>query len=164
MILDGGFELVSKYKHLPDVKMSSEYKHLEGVKMPVRATNGSAGYDIFNNTPRDIIVSPNFISDPISTYLKCKLPSNYFLALFPRSSHGFKYQVRLANTTGIIDSDYYNNINNEGEIFVKYVNGPKELIIPRGEAMIQGIVLEFNVFSTELSPLASRKGGIGSTN
>lgn len=41
------------------------------------------------------------------------------LFLIVRSSMGFKYNVRLCNQVGIIDKDYYNNIDNEGHIFIK---------------------------------------------
>lgn len=38
------------------------------------------------------------------------------LMIVVRSSQGFKYNVRLCNQVGIIESDYYNNETNEGHL------------------------------------------------
>ncbi len=51
------------------------------------------------------------------------------LFLIVRSSMGFKYNVRLCNQVGIIDKDYYNNIDNEGHIFIKIQNEGTKIIL-----------------------------------
>ena len=85
------------------------------------------------------------------------------MAIYPRSSFGIKYGITLANTTGIIDADYYNNPKNEGHIFVKLVNNGKELSVLEGEAICQGIIIPF--FKTEDDDTTEeRVGGIGSTD
>ena len=62
------------------------------------------------------------------------------LKIYIRSSLGFKYDVVLSNSTGIIDADYFNNPNNEGHIWIKLINyGDKTLSINKGEAIAQGI-------------------------
>ena len=48
------------------------------------------------------------------------MKENVGLFLFPRSGQGFKYRFALANTVGIIDSDYM-NADNEGHIMVKLI-------------------------------------------
>ena len=58
----------------------------------------------------------------VSTGMKCKLEDDEYLALYARSSTPLKYWLTLANSTGIIDADYYNNPDNEGEIFLQLVN------------------------------------------
>jgi dUTP pyrophosphatase len=147
-----GFELVSKYE---DEKST--------IIRPKRATKFSAGYDIFNNTGNDIVIKAGEISSAFTTKFKSFMGADEYLAIHVRSSHGFKYSMRLANSTGIIDGDYYNNKNNEGEIFVKFHNqGDKDLIIKRGEAMCQAIFNKFLIANDDCTDDV-RDGGLGST-
>lgn len=147
-----GFEVVSKYLN-------------ENIKEPLRGTKLAAGYDIFNNTGAEIVIEPGELSEPISTKLKAYMLGNEFLGILPRSGHGFKYSVRLANTMGIIDADYYNNSKNEGEIFVKLHNQHDlRLRIPVGEAFAQGIFMNYLLVDGDsLDNGAEREGGLGST-
>lgn len=146
------FEIVSNFQ-----------ENLENFKKPVRATKYSAGYDIFNNTGKDIIIKSGEISEAITTSLKTYMLPDEFLSIHVRSGHGSKYSVRLCNSFGVIDADYYNNSKNEGEFFVKFHNqGPKDLIIPIGEAMAQGIFLKYLVTDSDESENV-RTGGFGST-
>lgn len=102
------------------------------IHLPKRATTGSAGCDFFS--PSNLTIYPNgaqIISDnpfkiftgeiKIPTGIRCWIEDGWVLQIYPRSSLGFKYGIHLANTVGIIDSDYYNS-DNEGHIFVKIVN------------------------------------------
>lgn len=57
---------------------------------------------------------------------------------------GFKYNIRLCNQVGVIDSDYYNNKDNEGHIWIKIQNEGNETVsLPSGEAIAQGIFLKY---------------------
>lgn len=148
-----GFELVSKY-------------HNETILMPKRATKKSACYDIFNNTGNDIILQPGQLSEAMSTKVKSYMLDDEVLMAYVRSGHGFKYSVKLANSVGIIDSDYYNNEKNEGEIFIKLHNqGDKELVIKSNEAMAQFMFIKYlladddNFIDGDI-----RKDGFGSTS
>ena len=58
----------------------------------------------------------------VSTGMKCKLDPGTYLELSVRSSCPLKYWLILANSVGIIDADYYNNPDNEGEIFFQMIN------------------------------------------
>lgn len=134
------------------------------IVMPRRATYLSAGYDIF--APINIILHPG-ASITIPTGLKIRLPDGFFLMIVPRSGLGFKYQIGLANTVGIIDADYYNNPTNEGHILVKLVNhGDKYCTIMAGQAFCQGIVMKHFILDDDLAlkEAETRKGGIGSTD
>ena len=114
----------------------------ENLKLPKRATKGSAGYDFY--LPHDIIIPPKS-SLVIPTFVRCKIKNNYVLMLFPRSGQGFKYGIRLQNTCGIIDSDYYNS-DNEGHIMVKLYNpNNDEFELEKGTAFCQGIFVPFGV-------------------
>lgn len=133
------------------------------IKLPHRATQGSAGYDFY--LPIDITLRPNE-TIKIPTGIKAKINTGWFLGLFPRSSLGFKYRLQLNNTVGIIDSDYYNNKNNEGHIFIKLTNRTNEskvIELKKGDAFAQGIFLEFGITEDDNSN-ETRIGGMGSTN
>ena len=131
------------------------------IKIPIRATQYSAGYDIF--TPISFSLKPDE-DKVIPTGLKAYMMADEFLSIFPRSGLGFKYYTRLANTVGIIDSDYYNNDGNEGHIFVKLRNeGTKPLQIYAGDAIAQGIFLNYLLTDGDNFDGKSRGGGLGST-
>ena len=77
---------------------------------------------------------------------------------------GFKYNVRLTNQVGIIESDYYNNPDNEGHMWVCLQNhGDKEYIINKGDAYAQGIFVKFLTTDDDCVN-KTRIGGLGSTN
>lgn len=157
------FEKVSNDEWL---KCSSENhkKNYEEIILPKRATGFSAGYDIFS--PIDFVLLSNQ-SIIIPTGIKVCLPENEFLMIAPRSGLGFKYYTRLANTIGIVDSDYYNNTKNEGHIMIKLRNesNGKELQIKQGDAIAQAIFMDFKITDDDQLGLGNkREGGLGSTS
>lgn len=133
------------------------------IKLPRRATESSAGYDFF--LPYDIILDPNEVC-LVSTGIKCQLDKDKVLNIYPRSGLGFKYKIRLCNTVGIIDADYYNNEKNEGHIMIKLANeGVNTLRLNKGDAFAQGVIQQY--FITEDDNLIEkqvRSGGFGSTS
>lgn len=149
-----GFELVTKY-------IAQENQ----IKQPARATKKSACYDVFNNSQNEIVLEPGEMSSAISTLFKAYMLDDEVLMAYVRSSHGFKYSARLANSTGIIDSDYYNNEKNEGEIFIKLHNqGTQKLVIQPGEAMAQLMFQKYLITDNDADTVGGeRTGGIGST-
>ena len=87
------------------------------------------------------------------------------LMIIVRSSMGFKYNVRICNQVGIIETDYYNNPNNEGHMWVALQNhGDVEYNVKQGEAYAQGIFTKFLTVDDEKIIENERKGGFGSTN
>lgn len=99
----------------------------------------------------------------VSTGMKCKLADNEYLELSVRSSSPLKYWIILANGVGIIDADYYNNPDNEGEIFFQLINlSPYPLEIKKGEAIGQGIIHKYEVTEDD-NASGLREGGFGST-
>lgn len=132
------------------------------IKLPKRATSGSAGYDFFS--PFSFELSPGQ-SIVIPTGIRAKMPSDVVLTLFPKSGQGFKYKIQLANTVGIVDSDFYNS-DNGGHILVKLVNDNNEgktLSVEQGKAFCQGIFMNYLVCDDDDST-GVRNGGFGSTN
>ena len=131
------------------------------IKLPRRATKGSAGYDCF--APFDVLLEPGEDAK-VPTGIRAYMKQGEALMAFPRSGLGFKYYCRLANTVGIIDSDYYYS-DNEGHIFVKLRNeGNKPLIIRQGEAMCQFIFIPCLLADGDsFEKGETRNGGFGST-
>ena len=63
----------------------------------------------------------------------------------------------------IIDADYYNNPDNEGEIFFQIINlSPYDIIIQKGEAIGQGIIKNYLITQDD-DASGERLGGFGST-
>lgn len=135
----------------------------DNIQLPTRATKCSAGHDFFAYEDIKIEAGSTIL---IPTGVKCHMVNGWMLNIFPRSGLGFNYGVRLANTVGIIDGDYYNNKNNEGHIFIKLVNDAKfakDLIIKKDTAYCQGIFIKYGIVSDD-NVNAERTGGFGSTN
>ena len=132
---------------------------LAEIPIPKRATSGSAGYDF--TAPAETVIPPGETA-LIPTGIRAEIEPGWVLVLFPRSSLGFRTGVRLANTAGIIDSDYA-FAKNEGHIMVKLRN-PSDLpvVIGRGERFCQGIFLPYGT-AEESGEFAERTGGMGST-
>lgn len=131
-------------------------------KLPNRSTKNSAGYDFFSLF--DFSLKPGEIMK-IPTGVKANMENNDVLFLVVRSSMGFKYNVRMCNQVGVIDSDYYNNSDNEGHIWIKLKNeGDKDFIVKNGDAICQGIFLNYLTVTNERDVKKIRNGGLGSTN
>lgn len=102
----------------------------------------------------------------VSTGMKCQLASGHYLELSVRSSTPLKHWLILANGVGIIDADYYNNPDNEGEIFFQLINlSPYPIQLKRGDKIGQGIIKKYEVTDDDyMYNKAERAGGFGSTN
>lgn len=150
------FEKVSKEQYEKD----SDVLAYDEIVLPKRATRGSAGYDFF--MPFNLVLAPKE-EIKICTGIRCKIDEGWVLKIYPRSSLGFKYRMGLCNTVGIIDSDYYNALN-EGHIQIKIVNnGNKVLEIEKGKAFAQGIFLEYGI-TVDDEANEERTGGFGSSD
>ena len=163
------------------------------IAMPVRKTAQAAGYDMvaaediiippydtlfatmlaetctLDNEPMTIdevaALTKKLKTKPtlVSTGMKCKLGPGAYLELSVRSSSPLKYWIMMANSVGIIDADYYNNPDNEGEIFFQLYNlSPFPIKIQKGEAIGQGIIKAFGVTEDDNAE-GFRTGGFGST-
>lgn len=106
----------------------------------------------------DIEIKPGEILK-IPTGVKVVLEKDEVLLLVIKSSRGFKWNIRLCNQIGVIDSDYYNNVDNEGHIWIKIQNeGEKTVKIEKGRAMAQGIFIKYLVTSNDEPLDINRKG------
>ncbi|PRY82354.1 dUTP diphosphatase [Alkalibacterium olivapovliticus] len=157
-----GFERVTTYEG-------------QQLPLPKRATKGSAGYDL--TAAVDMVIpsvlkalnTPDFKGNPIGSSLiptgvKVYMPENEYLLLANRSSNPMKRQLAVPNGIGVIDSDYYNNEGNEGEIFVQVINyGLEDLEIKKGERIAQGIFMRYETTDEEEADFSVRTGGFGSS-
>lgn len=153
------FEKVSKDQFLSTYGWLTNTIYNE-IKLPKRATTGSAGYDFYSPFSFALDAGETI---KIPTGVRCKIDDGYVLTIYPRSGLGFKYRLRLDNTVGVIDSDYYNS-DNEGHIFVKMTNeGDKPICINRGDAFCQGIFMPYCITYDDDAD-GIRNGGFGSTS
>ena len=132
------------------------------ILMPRRATSGSAGYDFF--APAGFTLAPGE-TILLPTGVRARIDEGWVLKLYPRSGLGFKYRLQLNNTVGIIDSDYFNALN-EGHIMLKLTNASNEgrtLEVRPGEAVAQGVFVEYGI-TVDDEACAVRTGGFGSTD
>ncbi len=142
-------------------EISTKAKHLYNkIKLPERATVGSAGYDFY--APYDFTILPDQ-TITLPSGIRCTMNDDVFLSIHPRSGLGFKWGMRLCNTTGIIDSDYYNS-DNEGHIMFKFATDVDYACsIKQGQGMVQGIFMKY-LKTNDDEVIGSRNGGFGSTD
>lgn len=166
------FELVSKYK---------EDKEL----LPERSTKTAAGYDfraaetitvpsLFRQMIKGIKFHPlkgiSFNTDNIelkptlvSTGVKCYMEDDDVLDIYNRSSSPKKGLI-VSNGVGVIDSDYVDNEDNEGEIFIQYFNfSLNDVTIEKGTRIAQGVFKKYLTVDNEEEIESTRTGGHGST-
>lgn len=134
----------------------------ETTRLPQRSTEKAAGYDFFSPVP--VTIGPKQWG-MIKTNVKAQMEDDDVLLIFPRSSLGIKKHLMLANTTGVIDADYYNNSDNEGNIILALYNyGDRAQHIDIGDKVAQGIFLKFGITADDATAAkVTRNGGIGST-
>lgn len=130
-------------------------------KLPQYGSEYAAGLDLYCSNDQDIEIRPKE-TKKIPTGLKIEIPEGHFAAIYPRSSTGTKRKLMLANTVGIIDSDY------RGEIMLFFYNyGEESQIIKKNERLAQLIIQKYekvNVIKVDsLSETYRGEGGFGST-
>lgn len=145
--------------------MENKFEYVSSSKkdfnLPSRGTTKSAGYDFYS--PIDFELQPNE-TITINLGVKCSIKEDEFLMLVPRSSVGFNYNIKLWNTVGIIDADYYNNPSNEGEIGLKIQNnGSRVYRVCKNDRILQGIFVKFDITVDDEPRNTKRDGGFGST-
>lgn len=160
-----GFEAVKdehiKYKETVTVH-GKKLEVAPEVELPTRSDVRSAGYDFY--APKDITLVPAQ-KTILWTNVKAYMQDDEVLKLYPRSSLGVKKGLMLSNTVGIIDSSYYGNPDNDGNIGLPLLNtSGKAIEIKRGERIVQG-VFEKYLTSDNGNPSedVERTGGIGSS-
>ena len=134
----------------------------ENATIPMRATEGSAGMDLYACIDSPVTIKPGDLA-LIPTGIAIEIPSQNFVAyIFARSGLGIKHGICLSNGVGVIDSDY------RGEVCVGLCNvSDKPYVIEPFERVAQMViapVLTPDVVEVdELSDTARGEGGFGSS-
>lgn len=139
--------------------VADAFRRHAGARLPLRATAHSVGYDFF--APEDVTIAP-MSAAMIWTDVKACFGEDEALLINVRSSMG-KQPVMLANTQGWIESDYYSNPDNDGNIGIRLFNlGDTPYRIERGHRIAQGMFVKYLV-ADNCNSDSERIGGIGST-
>ena len=142
-----------------EVVESDKKKSTVDIKLPIRADDGSAGYDFYS--PQSVEISPGEKAT-IWTDVKSYMGKDEVLKIYPRSSMGIKFGVSLANTTGIIDSSYYENPSNDGNIGICIINHSEDTYsVSEGDRIGQGIFQKYLIADNDDVLNAERLSGIG---
>jgi len=129
--------------------------------MPKRGTKGSAGYDLTSINEIPVDIQPGETVKFI-TGIKAYMESDEVLMIHVRSSVGIKRGLVLANTTGVIDSDYVNSTNGGNIIIALYNNSGYTQTIQPKERIAQAIFMKYLITDND-DASGVRTGGIGST-
>lgn len=134
----------------------------ESAKLPFRATEGSAGMDLYAciDSPVTLGAGEKAV---IPTGIAIELPSAELAAfVFARSGLAIKHGIGLLNGVGVIDSDY------RGEICVGVINQLAEpYMIAPDERIAQLVIMPVSLINPveaqSLDDTARGEGGFGST-
>lgn len=140
--------------------VKDKYRKSTGeVILPKRATRSSVAYDFYS--PIDITIPP-MTSVMIWTDIKAKFNENEALLINIRSSMG-KHPIMIANTQGWIESDYYSNPDNDGNIGIRLFNlGTEPYVVKSGDRIAQGMFIKYLVADNGNTDCV-RKSGFGSS-
>lgn len=141
--------------------MLLKYKKLNpNAMVPVFGTESAACFDLHAMIPGE----PVLITDSavINTGLAFEVPEGHVMLLYGRSSLAYKNNIRLANSVGVIDSDY------RGEVCAKLTNdSDAPYMIKNGDRIVQAMIVQLPKYTleeaAELSDTARGIGGFGST-
>ena len=170
MIKKRGFEICKGYED-------------KDINLPIRKTRNSVGYDIeaaeetvipsiwktiFKNVGMFFKAQKDY--EPIKpTLVKTGIKSYFMedevLILANRSSNPGKRGLILANSIGIIDSDYYENEDNDGHLMFAFYNFfPVDTVLRKHDVVGQAYFQNFLVSDNDIVADTKRTGGFGSTD
>lgn len=134
---------------------------------PTRGTRKSAGYDFYipkvNGEDVTYTINPGE-TVKIKSDVAAFMQENEVLCIHIRSSVGIKKNCSLPNCTGIIDSDYYMNPDNQGNIIIAIRNdGTEPVTFKSGDKVAQGIFMNYLTADNDNVLSEARVGGVGST-
>lgn len=126
-------------------------------KVPTRATQGSAGYDLYS--AEDVII-PARSCEVISTSIAFGIPLGWYGMLTHRSSMAFK--LDCVASLGILDQDFVD------EVKIKMFNhGDDAIFIKAGDRVAQVVFMEClnggQIEVVEELQRTTRSGGFGSS-
>lgn len=130
-------------------------------KIPILATEGSSGYDIYASNEQELIIKSND-KMLVPTGIAFEIPKNFEIQVRSRSGLALKKGVIVFNAPGTIDSDY------RGELKIILFNVNKDDFIVTKNMRIAQIVCQKieNIHWEESNILEEsnrNNGGFGST-
>lgn len=129
-------------------------------KLPTRGTKYAAGYDFY--APHDIYIPAHGLSRLVHFNVKAIMPPNMYLDLKIRSGVSVKHGIML-HCSGVIDADFANNPDNDGNIGAMFINDSDvEFTFTKGERCMQGVFLKYYTTDDDNAD-GERGGGYGST-
>lgn len=141
-----------------DLSEETIIKTYNNIVLPKRGSQFAAGYDFYCPIPTHIDRGPLMIPTGIR-WVTDENDRDKVLIICPRSGLGTKYGLKLANTIGVVDSDYC-LATNEGHIMASLTT-QIGLKIDAGDRFIQGVILPYYTCGETVE--AKREGGFGST-
>jgi len=136
------------------------------INLPTRSTAHSAGYDFEVAEDTEIpSIGQSETKKPtlVKTGVKAYMPDDEALFLYNRSGNPGKKGLVLANSVGVVDSDYYGNPDNDGHIMFAFYNFfPETITLKAGERIGQGIFQKYLKTDNDTAA-SSRQGGFGSS-
>ena len=141
--------------HLKAIDIPCEIK--EDLELPTYARLGDAGMDIIS--PEEYTINPGE-TIIIPTGIKVAIPDGYAILIQPRSGQSVKTKLRIANTPGLIDSGYRDEIgviienieppfkdidyefDDNGEIHIKSILHGQPYTIAKGQKFAQMRLVE----------------------
>ena len=137
----------------------------KNINLPKRSTKYAAGYDV--ESAEDVVIpafKPGAKPTLIPTGLKAYMQDDEMLCLYNRSSNPKKKGLVLANSVGIVDKDYYGNVDNDGHIMYAMWNFKDEDVkVEKGERIGQAIFQKYLIADNDTAD-SERTGGFGSTD
>lgn len=146
-------------------KIRSEFlmygQNPEDIKMPMRATKHSVCYDCYS--PIDKIIEPG---ETELIFINVKAYCNHDEGFILATTSGMgKKGIMVSQGVGIIESDYADNENNDGNIgFLLFNHSKTPYVIKTGDKIGQIYFFKFLTVDNEEEITNVRVGGFGSTN
>lgn len=84
-------------------------KLTETAVLPTRSTEGSAGYDLYVDIDKEVVIPPHNTA-MLHTNIAVEIPRGYFGAVYARSGLSAKQGLRPSTCVSVIDSDYRGEI------------------------------------------------------
>lgn len=109
------------------------YRTSEDAIIPTYANPSDAGADIYS--PVDITLEPNSTT-LVPTNLKVEIPAGYAIFIYPRSGMSYKTKIRVANSVGVIDHLYHEEIK-----VIMDNNSNEPYTIKKGDRIAQMIIM-----------------------
>jgi dUTP pyrophosphatase len=149
-----------KFEYVERIKSNGYQMNEIKFDLPKRSTKNSGGYDFF--VPEDTVCKAHEIT-MVKSGVKAYFPDDEVLLLFNRSSNPKKKGLIILNGVGVVDSDYYGNPDNEGEMAGLFYNMlDEDVVLKAGEKMMQGVFVKYGITDDDNAE-GIRTGGFGST-